>query len=227
MKKLIILTAAVFSAVFANAQVEVNMEKLFTIADKYVDINEASTVKDGVVFIGDTRPSDKIKDGKYRGMRVQQQRRFFSVGGKTVQYSQALSFRRMPQGVARDHQVDTQLVPRSCMLQLKPLSDGKLSFCALTNKPEGNNIYVAVVNGTSFRPLATIAVVKPEGDVSRKKASPAPAVSCDYTYTAGDELWIYSDGSVNLNALLFSGLIDKNFTGTDPMSISKKAQKVK
>lgn len=219
------LAVALFSATIATAQVEVNMEKIFTVEDKYIDLNDAQTVKDGVVFVGDTRPADKIQDGKYRGMRVQKQRRYYKVGGKAVQYGNSLSFRRAPQGVSKDHKVDPTLVPRSCMLQLKPTSDGKLTFCALTNKPEGNNIYVAVVNGAIFRPLATVTVSKVEGDVSRKKASPANAVSCDYTYTAGDELWIYSDGAVSLHALAFSGQLDKSFAGTDPVAAAKKIAK--
>lgn len=221
------LAVALFSATIATAQVEVNMEKVFTVEDKYIDLNDAQTVKDGVVFIGDTRPADKIQEGKYRGMRVQKQRRFYKVDGKAVQYGHSLSFRRAPQGATKDHQVDPTLVPRSCMLQLKPASDGKLTFCALTNKPEGNNIYVAVVNGSTFRPLTTLKVTKVDGDVSRKKASPANTMSCDYTYTAGDELWIYSDGAVSLHALSFSGLIDKNFTGTDPIAAAKKIAKAK
>lgn len=219
------LAVALFSATIATAQVEVNMEKVFNVEDKYIDLNEAQTVKDGVVFIGDTRPADRIQEGKYRGMRVQKQRRFYKVDGKAVQYGNSLSFRRAPQGATKDHQVDPTLVPRSCMLQLKPASDGKLTFCAQTNKPEGNNIYVAVVNGSTFRPLATINVTKAEGDVSRKKASPANTMSCNYTYTAGDELWIYSDGSISLHALSFSGLIDKSFTGTDPVAAAKKIAK--
>lgn len=219
------LAVALFSATIATAQVEVNMEKVFTVEDKYIDLNDAQTVKDGVVFIGDTRPTDKIQEGKYRGMRVQKQRRFYKVDGKAVQYGHSLSFRRAPQGATKDHQVDPTLVPRSCMLQLKPASDGKLTFCALTNKPEGNNIYVAVVNSSTFRPLTTLKVTKVDGDVSRKKASPANTMSCDYTYTAGDELWIYSDGAVSLHALSFSGLIDKNFTGTDPIAAAKKIAK--
>ena len=225
MKKLLIIAAALFSATCVSAQVEVNMEKLFTIEDKFIDLNDANTAKDGVAFIGDTRQPEKIQEGKYRGMRVQKQRRFYNVDGKAVQFSQSLSFRRAPQGATKDHKVDVTMVPRSCMIQLKPTSDGKLTFCALTNKPEGNNIYIAAFNGTSFRNVATVPVTKAEGDVARKKASPAEAVSCDYTYTAGDELWIYSDGSVSLHAMTFSGQIDNSFTGTDPVSAAKKVKK--
>ena len=225
MKQLVILAAALFSATFASAQTEVNMEKIFTIEDKYIDLNDASTVKDGVVFIGDTRQPEKIQEGKYRGMRVQKQRRFYNIGGKAVQYAQSLSFRRAPQGSTKDHKVGPTMVPRSCMIQVKPTSDGTITFCAITNKPEGNNIYVAAVNGTTFRPVATVPVTKAEGDVARKKASPAETVSCDYTYTDGDELWIYSDCSVSLHAISFSGKIDTSFSGTDPLSTAKKIAK--
>ncbi len=227
MKKLLFLAAALLSATFASAQVEVSMAKLFTIAEteKAIDLNEPSTVKDGIVFIGDTRPADKIVEGKYRGMRIQKSRRYFNVDGKATEYPYSLSFRRAPQGATKDHVVDVTMVPRSCMVQLKPTTDGKLSFYGLTNKEEGNNIYVAVVNGTTFKPLATLKFNKPAEGIGRSKRTPADAVTCDYTYTAGDELWIYSDGAVNLNAFTFSGQIDKAFTGNDPVVAAKSIAK--
>ena len=227
MKKLFFLLVAFLMATFTQAQVVVDMSQLFTIDDKYVDINEPMTVKDGIVFIGDTRPADKIQEGKYRGMRVQKSRRYFSVNGKGTEYPFSLSFRRAPQGATKDHAVDINMVPRSCMLQLKPTSDGQFAFYGLTNKPEGNNLYVAVVNGTSFKPLATLKFTKPDEQIGRSKKTPANAVICDYHFTAGDQLWIYSDGAVSLHALSFSGLIDKNFTGTDPVAAAKKIAKAK
>ena len=218
------MAVAAMMAMNIHAQVTVDMSQYFQIPEKTIDLNEPTTVKDGVVFIGDTRPAEKIQDGKYKGMRVQKQGRFYSIGGKAVKYGNSLSFRRAPQGVSKDHVVDVNLVPRSCMIQLKPTSDGQFSFCAITNK-DTNNLYVAVVNGTTFRPLATISYTKGDENYAKKKDSPAEVKTCDYQYTAGDEVWIYSDGGINLHAFTFSGQTDKAFTGTDPVATSKQIAK--
>ena len=105
------------------------------------------------------------------------------------------------------------------MLQLKPMSDGQLSLYGMTNKPEGNNIYVAVVNGNSFKPLATVKFTKFDDSTGRSKRTPAAAQMIDYKYSEGDQIWIYCDGSVNLQALSFSGKTDETFNGTDPKSV--------
>lgn len=213
MKNLFILAIAFFSATFSTAQVEVSIEKVFPMEDKVMDLNDAQLVKDGIIFVGDTRPTDKIIDGKYRGMRVVKQRRYYYINDKCQSYNSSLLFRRAPQGATREHKVDTSLKPRSCMVKMKPTSNGTFNFCAMTNKPEGNNLYVAVVNGKDFHSLATLPAVIATENVGRKKDSPAKTISCDYTYHKGDEVWIYSDGSVILHAFSFSGSIDKEFKG--------------
>ena len=87
MKRKIIMLAALFVAVLANAQTDIDMGKFFTFdkgengKPQPIELNEPSTVKEGVVFIGDTRAPEKIQDNKYKGMRVNQARRFFSVNG--------------------------------------------------------------------------------------------------------------------------------------------------
>ena len=216
MKKAMIVMATLMMAMTADAQKLYDMGRFFQPGEEPIELNEAATVKEGLVFVGDTRPADKIQDGKYRGMRVQKSRRYFTVNGKATEMSAALSFRRAPQGATKDHAVDVTLVPRSCMLQLKPLSNGQLALYGLTNKPEGNNIYVAVANGKSFKPLATVKFTKFNDNTGRSKKTPAAAQTVDYTYTEGDQLWIYCDGSVSLQALSFSGQLDESFQGTNP-----------
>lgn len=225
MKRNLLLLVALFIVTALSAQVEVVMDNLFTISEKYIDLNGPSTIKDGIIFIGDTRTPDKIEDGKYKGMRVQKQGRYYQIGGKAVKFGSSLSFRRAPQGSTVEHKVDVERVPRSCMIQLKPASDGKLAFCAITNKDTGNNIYVAVVNGITFTPLATIAYQKGDENYARKKDQPAEVKSVDYKYIDGDELWIYSDGGINLHSFTFSGKIDKAFQGTAPVATANKINK--
>lgn len=229
MKRNIIMLAALFVAVLANAQTDIDMGKFFTFEKgengkaQPIELNDPSTVKEGVVFIGDTRAPEKIQDNKYRGMRANQTRRYFTVNGANRQYQAALSFRRAPQAASKDHQVDPTFVPRSCMLQLKPTGNGTLTFCAQTNKPE-NNIYVAVRNGATFKNLAVLKFVKDEA-ITGKKNAPYQPQSCDYNYTDGDELWIYSDGGISLYGILFTGSIDTGFAGSDPIAVSKAVRK--
>lgn len=230
MKRKLFLLAALFVAAIANAQTDIDMSKLFTLEKgddgkpKSLELNDPSTVKEGVVFIGDTRAPENIQDGKYRGMRVSQSRRHFSIDGAVRQYQNALAFRRAPQAATKDHKVDPTFVPRSCMVQIKPTSDGKLTFCAQTNKPEGNNLYVAVRNGVTYKNIAILNFVKDEAVTGRKDAPYTPQ-SCDYQFTEGDEIWIYSDGGVNLFGILFSGTIDTAFAGSDPVEVNKAVRK--
>ena len=230
MKRMIFFLAALFVAAFANAQTDIDFGSIFTIENgedgkpKPIDLNDPSMVKDGIVFIGDTRTPDKIEDGKYKGMRISKSRRHFTVDGKVRQYLNALAFRRAPQGAMKDHKMDLTLVPRSCMLQLKPTADGKLTFCAQTNKPEGNNLYVAVRNGATFKNIATLTFKKDDAVTGKKDAPYEPQI-CDYKYTEGDELWIYSDGSINLFGLQFTGTLDKTFAGSDPLEVNKAVRR--
>ena len=230
MKRMIFFVAALFVAAFANAQTDIDFGSMFTIENgedgrpKPIDLNDPSMVMDGIIFIGDTRTPDKIEDGKYKGMRVSKSRRHFTVDGAVRQYQNALAFRRAPQGAMKDHKMDLTLVPRSCMLQLKPTAGGKLTLMAQTNKPEGNNVYVAVRNGAIFKNIATLAFKKDDA-ITGKKDAPYQPQSCDYTYADGDELWIYSDGSINLYGILFSGTIDKAFAGSDPLEVNKAVRR--
>lgn len=229
MKRRIITLAALFVAIIANAQTDIDMGKLFTFEKgdngkaQPVELNEPSTVKEGVVFVGDTRAPEKIQDNKYKGMRVTQTRRYFTVDGAARQYQAALAFKRAPQAATKDHKVDPTFVPRSCMLQLKPTSNGTLTLCGQTNKPE-NNIYVAVRNGATFKNIAILKFAKDEA-VTGKKDAPYQPQSCDYQYNDGDELWIYSDGAISLYGILFSGSVDASFTGSNPMEVYKAVRK--
>ncbi|MBQ7427313.1 MAG: hypothetical protein IJQ60_04515 [Prevotella sp.] len=232
MKKMTLFLAAFFAALFVNAQTDIDLSNLFTIQNgddgkpQPIELNDPCTAKEGIIFIGDTRPADKIQDNKYRGMRVTKSRRHFTVDGAVRQYQTSLAFRRAPQGVSKDHVVDVTLVPRSCMIQVKPTSDGKLTLCGQTNKPEGNNIYVAVRNGDDFKNIATLKFTKDE-EVKGNKATPYQPQSLDYKYAEGDELWIYSDGSINLYGFVFTGNIDKSFTGSEPLAVAKAVSKAR
>jgi len=230
MKRMLFFVAAVFAAMFVNAQTDIDMGKLFTIENGEdvrptpIELNAPSTAKDGIIFVGDTRPAEKIEEGKYKGMRVTRTRRHFTVDGTVRQYQNALAFRRAPAGATKDHKVDVTLVPRSCMLQLKPSASGKLTFCAQTNKPDGNNLYVAVRNGATFKTIATLGFKKDEA-ITGKKDAPYQPQSCDYQYADGDELWIYSDGGINLFGIIFTGALDNTFAGSDPIEVNKAVRR--
>lgn len=226
MKKQMMILAALFVAAVANAQSEVNIEKLWGITGEAVEINDPMTVKDGVAFIGDTRTPDKITDGKMKGMKVQKQKRFFKQGVMNVQYGNSLSFRGAPSGIKVDGEIDVNAVPRSRMVQVKPLSAGKLIIFANGTKEEVKHLYVGVRNGATFKNIATLEYIK-DANVTGKKDAPYAVQLVDYTYTDGDELWMYSDGSVNLFAIQFTGQLDKDFAGSEPIAVAKAVKKAR
>ena len=208
MKKSFMLLAAICFSAIAHAQVDIDMAKVFNVSETPIELNEAvAKVADGVVFIGDTRPADKIQDGKYKGMRAIKMRRSFAIDGTTRQFNNALAFRRAPQGSTKEHQVDVTMVPRSCMMQMKP-----------TSKEEAK-LYVAVLNGTKWKNLATLSYKKE--DKKGNKAEPLTPLTLEYKYQAGDEIWIYSNGSAYLLGMQFSGNLDTNFKGTDALAAYK------
>lgn len=222
MKKQLFMFAALLVAVAAKAQVSVDMGKFFTIPEgqKNMELNDPNKTIEGIVFIGDNRPAETVEDGKFKGMRVNKSRRYFTVGDKTVQYELALAFRRAAKGIMSKKVVDINAVPRSCMIELKPTSAGKLTFCAMTSREEGNTLYVAVRNGDTFKNLAALKYEK--SDKTGRKDNPFEDIrSCDYQYNDGDEIWIYSDGGIALYGFEFSGSIDKAFAGSNPDDVYK------
>ena len=219
LKKTILLAAAISFSAVGYAQVDLDMSKVFNVTETPVELYEAvAKVHDGIVFIGDTRPADKIPEGKYRGMRAIKIRRTFNIDGTARQFNNALAFRRPPQGATKEHLVDVTLIPRSCMIQMKPTSNGTFNFEVYTSKAEAK-LYVAVLNGTSWKNLGNLTY-KNEGKKGTK-ADPLVPLTLNYKYKAGDEIWIYSDGSAYLLGMQFSGNLDTSFKGTDTLAAYK------
>jgi len=220
------MLAALLIAATASAQSEVNIEKLWGIPEEPVDINAPMTVKEGIAFIGDTRPAEKIVDGQYKGMQVKKQKRYFKQGAMTVQYGTQLNFRGAASGIKKDNVVDVNAVPRSRMVQVKPLSSGTLVVFAMGSKEESKNLYIGVRNGASFKNLAALPYIK-DAAVTGKKDAPLAVQTVDYTYAEGDELWIYTEGGVNLFNVQFTGQLDGSFTGSEPMAVVKAVKKAR
>lgn len=226
MKKIFSLLAVCLVALAANAQNDVIIEKLWGVPEEPVDINEPMTVKSGVAFIGDTRPAEKITDGKMKGMQVKRNKRFFKQGAMTVQYATQLNFRGAASGIKKDEVIDVNAVPRSRMIQVKPLSSGKLIVFAQGGKEEAKKLYIGVRNGATFRNLAALDYIK-DANVTGKKDAPLPVQTVDYTYADGDELWVYTEGGVNLFALQFTGKIDSSFAGSEPLAVAQAVKKAR
>ena len=203
-----------------------NIEKLWGVPEEPIDINAPMTVKSGVAFIGDTRTPDKITDGQMKGMQVKKSKRYFKQGVMNVQYGSYLNFRGAASGIKKDNVIDVNAVPRSRMLQLKPTSSGKLIVFAQGGKEEVKHLYIGVRNGATFKNLATLEYVK-DATVTGKKDAPLAVQVVDYTYADGDELWIYTEGSVNLYGLQFTGKLDTAFAGSEPMAVVKAVKKAR
>lgn len=189
MKKQIIMMAALLVAMAANAQSEVNIEKLWGVPDEPVDINAPMTVKSGVAFIGDTRTPDKITDGKYKGMQVKKSKRYFKQGAVNVQYGSYLNFRGAASGIKTDNVIDAGAVPRSRMLQVKPSPAVRSSSLprVARRRPSVSSSACATVPPSATSPPSTISrmplsrVRKTHPCLSRLSTTPMPmATSCGY-----------------------------------------------
>ena len=232
MKRTILSLATALMALAANAQVFVAQDN-FKQPERADDFNDAALVmKGGVVANGDTRARENIKDGKYQGMRVEAKKRAFNIGGKTQIFTCCLSTKGPAAAIKEGGVVKADNCPRSRMLQMKPLSSGTLEFAisGSTKDTQGNRLnecklYVGVRNGSTFRNLAVLDWK--QGDAKGTKSSPLPTVSCKYTYTEGDEIYIYGDNNVNIFAIDFSGKLDASFQGSDPVAVNKAVRKAR
>ena len=92
--------------------------------------------------------------------------------------------------------------------------------------PGVKHLYIGVRNGATFRNLATLEYIK-DATITGKKDAPLAVQVVDYTYADGDELWVYTEGSVYLFALQFTGQFDSSFAGSDPLAVANAVKKAR
>lgn len=242
MKKILLMTLILMASVSArmNAQIIFQADKSFPVPEKTADMNDAMKVLDGgIVINGDTREpatvpgeSSSVPAKKPQGMRIEAKKRTFVIDGKAQQFLACLSTRGAAAAIKDGGVVKPDNCPRSRMMQLKPLSDGKFTFAisGTTKDNDGNRLeecklYVGVRNGVTYRNLAVLDWK--QNGAKGSKASPLPTVTCDYTYTPGDEIYIYGATNVNIFAIAFTGKLDTKFQGNDPVAVNKAVRKAR
>jgi len=235
MKKILLSTIALFALAAVNIHAQsliFQADKSLPVPEKTADLNDATKVlPGGIVINGDTREAAKVAE-KPQGMRIEAKKRAFVIGGKTQLFSSCLSTRGAAAAIKEGGEVKPDNCPRSRMMQVKPLSDGKFTFAisgsmkdASGNRLDECTLYVGVRNGNSYRNLAILDWK--QGDAKGTKSSPLPTVTCDYTFTAGDEIYIYAATNINIFAITFTGKLDPLFQGNDPVTVNKAVRKAR
>lgn len=234
MKKIILSTLILLATGYANiyAQIIFQADKSFPVPEKTTDLNDAMKIlPGGIVINGDTREAAKVAE-KPQGVRIEAKKRTFVIDGKTQLFTSCLSTRGAAAAIKEGGEVKPDNCPRSRMMQVKPLSDGKFTFAisgsskdSAGNRIEECKLYVGVRNGDTYRNLAILNWK--QGDAKGTKSSPLPTVAYDYTFTAGDEIYVYSDNNVNIFAIAFTGKLDTQFQGNDPVAVNKAIRKAR
>lgn len=242
MKKILLSTIALLALAAVNIHAQsliFQADKSLPVPEKTADLNDAMKVLPGGIIInGDTREPARVAE-KPQGMRIEAKKRVFSplpltggAGGGSVSFTSCLSTHGAAAAIKEGGEVKQDNCPRSRMMQVKPLTDGRFTFAisGSTKDASGNRLdecklYVGVRNGNSYRNHAILDWK--QGDAKGTKSSPLPTVTCDYTFTAGDEIYIYADNNVNIFAITFTGKIDPQFQGSDPVAVNKAVRKAR
>lgn len=234
MKKILFFTflLSLFISNEVCAQIIFQADKAFPVPEKTADLNDAMKVlPGGVVVNGDTREPAKVAE-KPQGMRIEAKKRAFVIDGKTQLFTSCLSTHGAAAAIKEGGKVVADNCPRSRMMQLKPLSDGKFTFAiaGTTKDNDGNRLeecklYVGVRNGDTYRSLSVIDWK--QNGAKGTKSSPLPTATVDYTYTDGDEIYVYGEANVNIFAIAFTGKLDTGFQGNDPVEVNKAIRRAR
>lgn len=218
MKKLLLSAALFFGLTMGSfAQFNGNFETLFGGKPTSVTlISEMGVVKSGVAFIGDSREAGQV-EGTLHDMKYEGNEKSFADpnGENLIKFTTRLSFK----GLAA---LKDETLPLSRIVQFKPLSSGKIRLATHNDKPaEDRHIIIGILNGKSFTTLATLdpKTASTANGGSGSSSAPFNYSVVDYTYTPGDEIWIYSDNNLYFWGFQFEGNTDSSYAGTNPQSV--------
>lgn len=99
-------------------------------------------------------------------------------------------------------------IPTARIIKFKPTSDGTISVGAITGSTNANrNVIISKYNAGTISVLTTGNTNITEG------ANGFEPFSTAYTYTPGDEIWIYADNNIQYWFVRFTGNADPDFEG--------------
>lgn len=223
MKKQVILFAALFAAVVANAQTTITVDEALGTPSETKTMNDPlyKGVK-GMAFIGDARSNKE--EGKEAGLTQEKATKYFKVAGKTIETKAGVNFQKAPSGLNKKGEIQKHKVPYNRAVELKPTSDGKLYAMVWSKKPQGRLFFGVANNG-----LYELKGLKmwEKGSATGSKDNPFEAVALDYEYKEGDVVFLFSSGTMYLNGVHYTGTTDATFEGGMPKELvnSKKMAK--
>lgn len=99
-------------------------------------------------------------------------------------------------------------IPTARILKFKPTSDGKIYVGALTGSTgKDRNVLISKFNAGTITNLLTYNT-----NIAAGANGLVPAIA-EYTYTSGDEIWIYGDDNIQYYFVRFTGTADPEFEG--------------
>lgn len=224
MKKHMILFAALCMAAVTNAQVTVTVDEALGTPSETKQLNDPLYKgAKGLAFIGDGRSAKE--EGKEAGLTHEKATKYFNVAGKTVKAEAAINFQKAPAGVMKKAEVMKTKYPVNRAVEFKPASDGKLYAMVWSKKPQGRLFYAVANNG--IYELKEFKMWE-KGSTAGSKENPYEALELDYTYTAGDVIFLFATGPMYLSGIYYTGSADETFEGGMPKELvnSKKMAKL-
>ena len=184
-----------------NGEKPVISNKLWDLSTFYSATGEftETCIKDGlVIYVGPTPEGSS----KTLTMTWASSNKSFNIDGTKTKLAGQLK-------AGGDSKIDPDTnIPANRVIKFKPTSDGSISVGAITGSTgQDRNVIISKYNAGTISVLTTGNTNIVEG------ANGFEPFSTDYTYNAGDEIWIYADNNIQYWFVRFTGSVDPDFNG--------------
>ena len=184
-----------------NGEKPVIRNKLWDLSTFYSATGEftETCIKDGlVIYVGPTPEGSS----KTLTMTWASSNKSFNIDGTKTKLAGQLK-------AGGDSKIDPDTnIPANRVIKFKPTSDGSISVGAITGSTgQDRNVIISKYNAGTISVLTTGNTNIVEG------ANGFEPFSTDYTYNAGDEIWIYADNNIQYWFVRFTGSVDPDFNG--------------
>lgn len=182
-----------------NGEKPVLSNKIWSMSDFTTETISAFTnvyIKDGLVV------DPGVEGESPMNMTFEPNGKDFNIDGKKTRFSERLK-------ANGNSKIDgTTGIPTARILKFKPTSDGTIFVGALTGSSNSDrNVLISKYNAGNITNLLTYNTNITAGANGLEPATIA------YTYTPGDEIWIYGDNNIQYWFVRFSGTADPDFDG--------------
>lgn len=182
-----------------NGEKPILSNKTWSMSDFTTETISAFTdmhIKDGLVV------DPGAESGSAMNMTFEPSGKDFNIDGTKTRFTERLK-------ANGDSKIDqTTGIPTARILKFRPTSDGTISVGALTGSSNTDrNVLISKYNAGSISNLLTYNTNITAGTNGLEPATIA------YTYTPGDEIWIYGDNNIQYWFVRFTGTADPDFDG--------------